>query len=136
MKKLLAEMRHYDGTLVTSGDVYITIVKITDISNPETVVDTTTTGVYHTGFGVWGYDNPYEDPKDDVYLVAFEFTETPPGEDEFTYTVTGALGDIDYDGNWSIIAAGGVKAGEIRKHSDTHIDIDLNNGRKLKLRKR
>jgi hypothetical protein len=138
MKKLLAEMRHYNGALVTSGDVYLTIIKVTDIDNPVTVLSRTTTGVTHVGSGVWAYINPYPDPGNEIYIAVFDFTESPSGwTTDFTYTVTGAIGgDEDTVGNWSIIAAAGTKVGEIRKPGSSHIDIELNNGRKLTLRKR
>lgn len=132
-------MHHYDGSLVTSGDVYITIIRITDIINPVIVVSTTLTDVYHVGSGVWGYNNPFEDPGDEVYLVIFEFTESPPNwTSDYTHTVTGAIGSFSEEsgGDWSIVAAGGTTIGEIRKPSSRRVEIQLNNGRKLNLRKR
>jgi len=127
MRLLLAEMRKEDGDLLTSGDVYITIIDITDITDTSTVLTRRTRGVYHVGSGIWAYENPYETPGTSIYLVVFDYSD---GVD-YNYYVTGVIFD-DTAGDWDIITAGVMTVGHIKSDNDS-IDITMRNGKLIRL---
>jgi hypothetical protein len=133
MKILFAEIRNNDGSLVESGDVYITILKVTDITHPTTTISRTKSGVYYAGYGIWAYNNPYENPGSEIYIGIFDYTEIIDNE-EFSHVVTGIISTED-DNNWSIIGAGASIIGEIKTKNSGELSINMNDGRKLRLRK-
>jgi hypothetical protein len=126
VKLLLAEIRGPNSEAITTGDVYISIIDITDIINPNTIVDGVATT--HVGSGIWAYTNPYENPGDIIYLVIFDYSD---GID-YEYFVTGVISN-ESTGDWIIVGAGAIEIGLIESTDNNTIDITMRNGRQIRL---
>ena len=111
---LECEIWNENGDPVESGtDVYITIKKVSDLTDQEYLVERTNSGVIHITMpiraNVWAYDWDIELPISDSYHIQFDYNGIP------ATVITGMVDppEVQSGGNYAILGAAGVALGRI-----------------------
>ncbi len=124
--KIGAEMLETDGTWIETGNIYITIKDISDLSNITDYVARTTEGIVYVGSGAWVYNSDIPEDLDKDFFVKFD------RDNEELTSVTGMFNPYHGPSEWLIKMATGITIGYATADGE-NLDILMRGGNQYRI---